>query len=202
MVRIGSNRSGGPRAQTTKIAQRIPARDRRVQPRLSGLATSHCRFQIPKGLEQPAARLESGIRNLISLFEWPRLGITARIVDQALDACDSSQDRANDFASRIGQAVVAAVVREGEPCVVEPEEVKDRGVQVVHVHAIDFVRAGRPRRSRRARRPLYTCRRRASNRSHAGCGRGPCRFLTSACGRTRPPRSPASSRAARAVSGL
>ena len=49
----------------------------------------------------------------------------------------SSQDRANHGAGGIGEAVIAAVVREGQPGVVQAEQVEDGGVQVVHVHAVD-----------------------------------------------------------------
>ena len=41
-------------------------------------------------------------------------------------------------AGGVGQAVVAAVVGEGEPGVVEAEQVEDRRVKVVHVDAIDL----------------------------------------------------------------
>ena len=43
-----------------------------------------------------------------------------------------------DLAGGIGEAVVAAVVGEGEPGVVEAEQVQDRSVKVVHVDAIDL----------------------------------------------------------------
>ena len=44
----------------------------------------------------------------------------------------------DDLARRVGQAVVAAVVGEGEPGVVEAEQVEDRGVEVVDVDAVDL----------------------------------------------------------------
>ena len=68
----------------------------------------------------------------------------------------SSQDRPDDRAGGVGQAVVAAVVGEGQPGVVEAEQVQDRGVQVVDVDADRPRRGGRPRRSRRGSVPPLT----------------------------------------------
>ncbi len=50
----------------------------------------------------------------------------------------SRQDRRDDRAGDVGQAVLAAVVEVGEAGVFEAEEVEDRGVQVVDVHAVGF----------------------------------------------------------------
>ena len=61
----------------------------------------------------------------------------------------SRQDRSDDLARGVGQAVVAAVVGEGQPGVVEAQQVEDRGVQVVDVDAGRPRRGGRRRRSRR-----------------------------------------------------
>lgn len=46
------------------------------------------------------------------------------------------QDLLNNFPCDIGQAIVAAGVSEGQSLVVEPQQVKDRGVQVMHVDRV------------------------------------------------------------------
>src|SRR6186713_1291289 len=48
----------------------------------------------------------------------------------------SSQDVLDDVSGDVGQPEVAAAVAEGEPRVVQAEEVQDGGVQVVDVDAV------------------------------------------------------------------
>ena len=50
----------------------------------------------------------------------------------------SGQDRSDDLPGRVGQAIFAAVVGEGQPGVVEAQQVEDRGVEVVDVDAVDL----------------------------------------------------------------
>ena len=94
----------------------------------------------------------------------------------------------DDLARRVGQAVVAAVVGEGEPGVVEAEQVEDRGVEVVDVDAVDLGAEADGVGRAVDRAALDPRAGHPDGRSRAGCGRGPCRSRTSASGRTRRPR--------------
>ena len=64
-------------------------------------------------------------------------------------AANSRQDAFHDFAVDIGQAEVAAGEAVRELLVVEPQQVQDRGVQVVDVDAVFDRRPSRIRRWRR-----------------------------------------------------
>ena len=70
-----------------------------------------------------------------------------RTSDKSSDGLFSRDDLVGHFAGDVGQAVVAAGVAVGEPLVVEPEQVQDRGVEVVDVDPVlgdgDAVLVGR-----------------------------------------------------------
>ena len=51
-------------------------------------------------------------------------------------AIDSGEDRFHHGTAHVGQAEVAALVAEGQPFVVDAQQVEDRGVEVVDVDAI------------------------------------------------------------------
>ena len=53
-----------------------------------------------------------------------------------LSRSELSQDLLDHFAGNIGQPVTSAVVVIGQSLVVEPEQVKNGGVQIVHADAI------------------------------------------------------------------
>ena len=59
------------------------------------------------------------------------------------------ENRRDDVPRDVGQAVVAALVFEGEPRVVDAQAMKQRRVQIVHVHRV----AGRRCRRSRPFRP-------------------------------------------------
>ena len=85
----------------------------------------------------------------------------------------------------VGQAAVDAVVAEGQPGVVDAEQVQDGGVEVVAVGGVldGLVRplvAGAVGDA-----PLDAAAGQPGGEGRTGCGRGPCRPGCTASGRTR-----------------
>ena len=78
--------------------------------------------------------------------------------DRAVMVTQDSQARIpfDDLAVDVGQAKVAAGVPVGQPLVVEPQQVQDRGVQVVDVDLVLRRRSSRSRRSCPRRVPDFT----------------------------------------------
>jgi hypothetical protein len=56
--------------------------------------------------------------------------------------CGLRQQIGHELSVHIGQPEVATLIAEGEPLVIDAEEMEDRGVEVVHVHGIlDYAEA-------------------------------------------------------------
>ena len=61
----------------------------------------------------------------------------------------ATQDFCDDAAADVGQLLVAAGVQDGEPVLIEPHQVQQRGVDVAHRDLVDRRRGPRNHPSRR-----------------------------------------------------